>query len=227
MALMRLAQVIESRNKWKAVSVKRRLELDSKKRLLKRVTLKNEILKNLLAEAKNEIKNLHNSLNSLPQKTSQKDLKIEVRITCILFFCFGFIPCNAAARVLKLLIDTKRSALNWSPNPSSIVNWIGRAGLGMLNLVTQQSEPWIAIIDTSISFAKAKTLVVLRVPAKHFQMYGRALCVSDVECIGLEIKESWTGENVHKALQMIFGRSGDRCGVNTPTHFAVKAPTGA
>jgi hypothetical protein len=41
MALMRLAQVIESRNKWKAVSVKRRLELDSKKRLLKRVTLKN------------------------------------------------------------------------------------------------------------------------------------------------------------------------------------------
>jgi hypothetical protein len=160
MAPMRLAQVIDSRNKWKAVSVKRRLELESTRKTLRRVYLKNKILLNHLTEAKNEIKNLHNSLHSLAPKTSQKDPKIEVRITCILFFCFGFIPCNAAARVLKLLIDTKRSALNWSPNSSSIVNWIGRAGLGMLNLVTQQSEPWIAIIDTSISFAKAKTLVV-------------------------------------------------------------------
>ena len=63
------------------------------------------------------------------------------------------------------------------------------------------------MMDMSISFGKNKVLVVLRVPLQKMSL-GRAIHLNDVECIGVEISDNWTGIKIQQVLQNIFTRSG-------------------
>jgi hypothetical protein len=63
------------------------------------------------------------------------------------------------------------------------------------------------MMDMSISFGKNKVLVVLRVPLQKMSL-GRAIQLNDVECIGVEISDNWTGTKIQQALQNIFTRAG-------------------
>jgi hypothetical protein len=119
------------------------------------------------------------------------------------------VPCNAVVRILRFLSDTGRVRCDWVSDPSSVVNWIARAGLGLLDAVAPSATPWIAIVDSSIAYGKAKMLVCLRVRAEHFSHGNGAVGLADVECVGLEIRESWTGEDVKDFLAALFDRVGD------------------
>ena len=71
-----------------------------------------------------------------------------------MIFIIGIVPGNDIPRILQFLNGSGRMAFSWIPDPSSVINWIARAGLGALAKICPSVGPWIAIIDTSISYGK-------------------------------------------------------------------------
>jgi hypothetical protein len=137
------------------------------------------------------------------------NVKVNIQVVAVLFFVFGVVSCRAVPRLLRMIRQVWQVPLPRIPHHSSVVNWVCRAGLGLLNSVASwESRPWVAIIDTSISYAQQKLLVVLRSPLDHFARNARALALGDVECIGIEIREVWNGESVCQALTRIFDVAG-------------------
>jgi hypothetical protein len=204
---MNIARLCESRDHWKICAVERRKTIECKQRQLDRAKSKIAVLKLTVEQRDARIAELeaHAARAVLAPRPI---LKVEVRVICVMMFLIGVIPCNAVTRILDLLRATGRLAIAWIPDPSSVVNWIGRAGLGLLQNVGESATPWIAIIDTSISFGRTKALVCLRVPLDHFVRNSSAPCTADVECVGISIGEIWNGQTVHAALRKFF----DKCG---------------
>lgn len=207
LAAMTLARAQESAKQWKTKAIERRRTIETKNRHIQRLQRKAGLVASLLREKDRSIADLKAQL-ATASRAPAPIFKPEVRVICVMVFLVGIIPCNAVSRVLGFLASSGRIALKWIPDPSSVVNWIGRAGLGLLDRVAPMSVPWIAIIDTSISFGKSKALICLRVPLDHFVRNKRAPGLSDVECIGISVGETMNGETVKKALVGFFQKSG-------------------
>ena len=205
---MKLSRILKSRDSWKSKARERGVLLRAQRRKISILQEKNQKLGDQILETSRRAAVLQAQLNErLLPISSANILKIEVRITCVMMFIMGIVPCNAVSRILKFLKDSGQMSLNWIPDPSSVVNWISRAGLGLLAQVCPCIHPWVAILDTSISFGKSKVLVVLRVPLA-IMTSGKAPGLADVECIGLEIGEVWNGDTVCAALEQVFLKSG-------------------
>ena len=112
--------------------------------------------------------------------------------------------------ILHLFQRHSDSGLHWQPHFTSIINWVLRLGLGLLNQVAPLDEPWVAIIDHSIDIGTKKALVVLRVPLHKL---SGALRRSDCECIGLDVSETVNGETICDALMPIFQQAGCPAGI--------------
>ena len=202
---MKKTQLLKSRNSWREKAKAGTLEKRKLGRKLKNLTLKNAKLESLLREALADSERQRLSLETSISPVIH--LKIEIRIVCLMLFVLGKIPVNAVTRVMHFLTSGKFLNFSWVPNPSSIVNWIGRAGLGLLENVGTCSEPWIAIIDASIAFGQAKAMVVLRVPLAVLKD-GCAPTLANAQCIALSIKTTWTGEDVCALLAQTFQKTG-------------------
>jgi hypothetical protein len=209
---MNIPQILESRKNWRKKATDRSAKIRALNRKLARILVVSENLKEILVEKEDQIGELNSKLRNALATDARPILKVEVRVLCVSLFVLGIVPCNAVVRVLKYLSNKGHLNLNWLPDPSSIVNWIARTGLGFLNSVQEIVEPWIAIIDVSICFGKAKALVVLRVPLSRMNRMV-ALGLEDVDCIGIDIREEWNGDTVEKSLMETFGKSGIPAGI--------------
>jgi hypothetical protein len=98
--------------------------------------------------------------------------------------------------------------LNWTPHFTSVINWVLRLGLALLQQVAPTVEPWLAIVDHSIDIGTKKALVVLRVSTKALAARGGAIRLEDCACVGLKISERINGETVAADLQAIFAQAG-------------------
>ena len=110
---------------------------------------------------------------------------------------------RAAPRILELLCDVGYLRLGWVPHFSSVINWTLRLGLAALKQVKPVTEPWLAIVDTSIDIGVKKVLVVLRVSVAALAQRGSAVCLADCECIGLVVSEHSDGETVLMTCWML------------------------
>lgn len=136
-------------------------------------------------------------------------IQINIRIVAVMVFVLGIVSARAVPRIIQLFSVAWGVGVRRIPHHSSVINWICRAGLGQLQSVVPWKErPWVAIIDTSISYAQQKLLIVLRAPLDHFANSAKALSLTDVECIGIEIADTWNGERVLGALTRIFSDAG-------------------
>jgi hypothetical protein len=209
---MNIPQILQSRKDWRKKATDRAGIVRRQNRKLTRVLADAALLKGHLAERNSQVKALNIQLSQLQLASTPFLLKIEVRILCVSLFVLGIVPCNAVVRVLKYLSERGHLSLNWLPDPSSVVNWVARAGLGLLTSIQKVSEPWIAIVDFSICFGKAKALVVLRVPLSAMEC-AKPLTLEKVECIQIEIREEWNGDSVQKSLDKTFEKSGPPIGI--------------
>jgi hypothetical protein len=116
---------------------------------------------------------------------------------------------RSVPRILRVLDGSDFLSCHWIPHFSSVINWIQRIGLSLLNQVSVISEPWVAIIDHSIDIGVKKAFVVLRVPLATLSSRDEALKLADCECIGLRIIEQCDGQQVCHDLTEIFEQSGN------------------
>lgn len=112
--------------------------------------------------------------------------------------------------ILHLFQHHTSGEWGWQPHFTSVINWVLRLGLGLLNQVAPVQVPWVAIIDHSIDIGTKKALVVLRV---RLDPLSGALQRSDCECIGLDVAETVNGETIRDALPPIFQKAGCPVGI--------------
>jgi hypothetical protein len=79
----------------------------------------------------------------------------------------------------------------------------------MLKQVKPIDQPWLAILDHSIDIGTKKAFVVLRVTMDALLKKGKAIELSDCECIGLKISETVNGESISLELDEIFKQAGN------------------
>ena len=112
--------------------------------------------------------------------------------------------------ILRLFHCHTSLSLTWQPHFTSVINWVLRLGLGLLNQVKPLDVPWLAIIDHSIDIGTKKVLVVLRV---RLDRWSGALQRRDCECIGLQVSETVNGASICDALTPIFKQAGCPVGI--------------
>lgn len=203
LAGMKKSHLLESRNLWKQKSQIIARELRNAKKRERRKDLKIEALKEEVRATRAGV----SVTSAAPPNVTILNVRIEIRIMCVMLFILGKVPCNAIHRILAFLTSSGHLPFQWVPDPSSLVNWVARAGLGMLHSVGIWTEPWVCIVDHTIAFGKAKAMVVLRVPLSVMSS-GEAPTLADAQCIGVEIKETWNGDEVCKSLLAIFAVAG-------------------
>lgn len=122
----------------------------------------------------------------------------------------GIVSYRNIPRILNILDSPVNS---WIPHFSSVIHWVLRLGLGLLQRVQPMEQDWLAIIDHSIDIGTKKALVVLRVPVDTLLRKKTALALQDCECIGLHIAESVNGDSIATELSVIFQQSGLPAGI--------------
>jgi len=134
----------------------------------------------------------------------------EVRSLCTLLVLQAVVSYRSVPAILHLLQHHTASEWHWQPHFTSVINWVLRLGLSLLNQTAPLDIPWVAIIDHSIDIGTKKALVVLRVP---LHKWSGALRRSDCECIGLDVAETVNGETIRDALTPIFQQAGCPVGI--------------
>jgi len=200
----KVGRLKKSRARWKEKASARAEEIRERRKSEKR-------LKTRIEELKAELKQLKKSSSTEKSPTTAQNSKMielreasETRALCVLIIVSTMIPFRAVPKILKILSGSGRI-----PHFTSVLNWTLRVGLALLKRAVKVVYPWIAIIDYSLAIGKNKVLVVLRVPLTKLRETGKALTLSDCECVGLKIHENATGEVVSAALETIFKQTGD------------------
>jgi hypothetical protein len=128
-------------------------------------------------------------------------------------FINAVIAFRSIPRVIEQLNGYTPLKSDWVPHFTSVINWMLRLGLGLLNQVKRIDDDWLAIVDHSIGVGTKKVLVVLRVRMAALFERGGAVTLEDCECIGLDVSDKVNGETTATALNKIFERSGMPVGI--------------
>lgn len=91
------------------------------------------------------------------------------------------------------------------PHFTTVIRWCLRLGLSLLSNITNDCKKWICIFDHTIQVGRKKAFVVLKVPLSKM---AKALILSDVEILHIEIRERWNGDIVEEVLDEVFLKFG-------------------
>jgi hypothetical protein len=131
-----------------------------------------------------------------------------VRLLCLSLFLNAKVTFRSIPRIFEQFNLGTPLTISWVPHFTSVINWVNRLGLGLLNQVKTIDDKWLAIIDHSIGIGTKKTLVVLRVRLDTLFKRGGAIRLEDCECIGLAVAEKVNGETTADDLNKIFESAG-------------------
>jgi hypothetical protein len=207
----RNTRLIQSRDNWRFKATERtktivilRKQLARRDFQLDKLARKNADLTQRLAHEKAAVTSVTSSSSNLANLSDAAT----IRALCVLLVVISIVSFRSVPRILNLLVSTRVARLSWTPSFTSVINWTLRFGLAQLKRVGKISESWLAIIDCSIDVSTKKALVVLRVRLDALFKKGSAIGLEDCECIGIEVRDNWSGQPVEQALTRIFDVAG-------------------
>ena len=201
--MFRKNEIVKSRDRWKCKAQARGYEVRRCSKALKRHKIKINLLKHLLQvhgidvdgkkQHSAEIAMPANLLPSLDMNLS--DLN-SIRILSVNLFINSVISFRSIPRVIEQFNVNTPLTVDWLPHFTSVIHWMLRLGLGLLNQVKKIDDDWLAITDHSIGVGTKKVLVVLRVRIDALFKRGGAVKLEDCECIGLAISDKLMGKQL-------------------------------
>ena len=110
---------------------------------------------------------------------------------------------RGVARVLQLLPTPLAT-----PSHTTVLNWLYRCGLSVLNRAVERGRDWIWIADHTIAIGPLKCLVILGIPASALASVGYCPSHRDLQVLAVECTVQSTGAWV----AAVFARVAQRCG---------------
>ncbi len=112
---------------------------------------------------------------------------------------FMVVHAKSSLRCAAKTVGFVAQFLGWgytAPSHTTIRRWVLRCGLWQLNYATDKTGNYVAILDESIQIGREKLLLLLGVKLRDDRSLAAPLTSQDVEVLGLEVQQSWTGDEV-------------------------------
>lgn len=193
-------------NKWKIKAILRNKIIQSQKKDIL-------ILQQRCNKLKISLVNLQNNLSSKSENVSRFSAKNEVAkghsyhlvlvLFCVQFLSYGAQSFRGCVHSLVCINLCFRLGFSKIPSHTTIRNWACKMGYYRVHQEVQKSEElWLLLIDESISLGNEKILLILGMPLSQVS-FGRALNLSDLRVLQMEIRKTWTGEDINLVLQKV------------------------
>jgi hypothetical protein len=108
-------------------------------------------------------------------------------------------------RVLRLLAPWFPVGV---PAYTTVLNWVYRCGLAVLQRPPERREDWIYVVDHTIALGAAKCLVILGIPASRLVETGYSPRHQAMQVLAVEVTEHSTGAWVATVLRDVAQRTG-------------------
>ena len=95
-----------------------------------------------------------------------------------------------------------------APAYTTVLNWLYRCGLHVLNRPVERRTDWILVLDHTIALGQSKCLVVLGIPASQLERTGYSPGHRDMRVIAVEVTSQSTGPWVAEVLEQVARRIG-------------------
>ena len=95
-----------------------------------------------------------------------------------------------------------------APAYTTVLNWLYRCGLHVLNRPVERRTDWILVLDHTIALGQSKCLVVLGIPASQLEGTGYSPGHRDMRVIAVEVTSQSTGPWVADVLEQVARRIG-------------------
>ncbi len=112
---------------------------------------------------------------------------------------FMVVVGNSSLRCAAKTVGFVSGLFGWTfqaPSHNTIRNWVMRCGLYGYEKGSVKSGTYVGIIDESISMGQEKLLLLLGVKQYSTHSQYAALQQEDVEVLGMQVQQSWKGEEV-------------------------------
>ncbi len=119
---------------------------------------------------------------------------------------FIVVQAKGSLRCAAKTVGFVAQMMGWdyaSPSHVTVRRWVLRCGLYLLDYAQDKAGEYVGIIDESIQIGREKMLLLLGVKIDKDRSHCAPLTMNDVEVLGVEVQQSWTGEDV---AQFIEGR---------------------
>lgn len=95
-----------------------------------------------------------------------------------------------------------------TPAYTTVLNWVYRCGLYVLNRTLEWRPDWIFVADHTIALGQAKCLVILGIPASELETTGYSPTHRDMQVLAVEVTTHSTGTWVAEVLDRVCQRVG-------------------
>jgi hypothetical protein len=131
---------------------------------------------------------------------------LEVMELCLHMYLHTSLGCRGVSAVMQLFGNYLPVGM---PASTTVLNWVYRLGLAVLQHPLPRHDDWIFIIDQTIALGELKCLVVLGIPASRLAETGYCPRHRDMTVLAVEITASSTGVWVEAVLQQVVARTGE------------------
>ncbi len=201
-------KLTQSRDNWKGKAVK----YGKNRRYLKK---ENNRIKNEKNKLKSEVKRLNDEFCRLEALQPGERLPEIQKVALVFISLQLFLVARISFRAVHRVLNVAGGYLGFPKAhcPQTIINWVTRLSLTRIQNVTSQIVPqsngrtffndMIFIIDTCIGLGSGKILAVLALNKNHYVLHEGAPTLQQVQCVGVAVAESWTGEKIAGFLESI------------------------
>ncbi len=207
--MSKVSKLNKSRNSWKKKSIERGCNERASNKKLKRIKRERN-------EYKKQLRETLALLKSERKKSTLKLSKPDLVHISLQLFLSARISFRAVSRVLGVMADHLNIAK--APCHQSVINWLLKLSLVKMQLIDHSkpasvpvgsfSNGFIWMIDTSIGIDDGKILAVLALDINHYKNHAEAPTLKNVNCVGVAVSPSWTGENISVFLKKIIASQG-------------------
>ncbi|WPL15341.1 hypothetical protein Thiowin_00232 [Thiorhodovibrio winogradskyi] len=131
---------------------------------------------------------------------------LEVMELCLQMYLHTSIGCRGVSWVMQLFGNHLPVGV---PAYTTVLNWVYRLGLAVLQHPLPRRDDWIFILDNTIALGELKCLVVLGIPASRLAETGYSPSHRDMTVLAVEITANSTGVWVEAVLRHVAARTGE------------------
>jgi hypothetical protein len=197
-----LSKLRRSRDNWKQKAKERAETIRYQRKENLRIKKEREHYKQLARELKDQLKKERKKNAPICNKEELVHISLNLFLTARISF-------RAVSRVLGVLGD--KLGISKAPCPQTVINWVTRLSIARVKNSVQPDVPqiigdrfsngYIWMIDASIGLGAGKILALLALNTYHHDLNEGAPTIEKVQCIGVSVASSWTGESIADFLQ--------------------------
>ena len=193
-------------NKWKIKAISRNKIIHSQTKKILELEQSRNLWKFRFKELKNSLVSGHENVSRFSannEVAKGHSYHLVLVLFCVQFLSYGAQSFRGCVHSLVCINLCFRLGFGKIPSHTTIRNWACKMGYYRVHQEVQKSEElWLLLIDESISLGNEKILLILGMPLSKVS-FGKALNLSDLRVLQMEIRKTWTGKDINLVLQKV------------------------